>query len=213
MTILLVRPHPHTEQQQHAPVPAAIQGRVEFGAGPLEKRGRGDEEDKVHPHVLVVAPEWPAVDKLCAKKVLVPNIKAAEDLNFGSFPTTPATFGACSPLHAPHQPLDLTPSKLIVFPIWRRQPKVRKPVAAIVVQVMGDFIPEKFQSPMFLNIITVCLSRLGGPDCFAQGCKPIVIAVVVTTMQTMSYPVRSLCPPPDIALEGVSQTALGFPAS
>ena len=96
----------------------------------------GDEEDKVHPHVLVVAPEWPAVDKLCAKKVLVPNIKAAEDLNFGSFPTTPATFGACSPLHAPHQPLDLTPSKLIVFPIWRRKPKVRKPVAAIVVQVI-----------------------------------------------------------------------------
>jgi hypothetical protein len=28
-----------------------------------------------------------------------------------------------------------------------------------------------------------------------------VIAMVVTAMQTMSHPVSSLCPPPDIALE------------
>ena len=68
-------------------------------------------------------------------------------------------------------------------------------------QVMGNFIPEVFQNPMFRDVISVCLSRLGGPNSFAQGCKPIVIAVVVTTMQTMSDPVRSLCPPPDIALE------------
>jgi hypothetical protein len=40
-----------------------------------------------------------------------------------------------------------------------------------------------------------------------------VIAVVVTTMQTMSDPVRILCPPPDIALECISQTPLSFPAS
>jgi hypothetical protein len=151
----------------------------------------------------VVAPEWPAVDKLCAKKVLVPNIKAAEDLNFGSFHTTPATFVACSPLHAPHQPLDLTPSKLIVFPIWRRKPKVRKPVAAIVVQVMGDFSPEVLQRAMFCNVISVCFSRLGGANFFAQGGKPILVAMIATAKQTMSHPVRSLCPPPDIALEGV----------
>ncbi len=31
--------------------------------------------------------------------------------------------------------------------------------------------------------------------------------------QTMSFPVRSLCPPSDIALECICQTALGFPAS
>ena len=75
-------------------------------------------------------------------------------------------------------------------------------MAAIVVQVMGDFIPEVFQNPMFCDVICVCLSRLGGTNRFAQGCKPIVIAVVVTTMQTMmSHPVSSLCPPPDIALE------------
>ena len=86
-------------------------------------------------------------------------------------------------------------------------------MAAIVVQVMGDFNPEVFQDLMFSDVIGVCLSRLGGPNLFAQGRKPIVFAMVVTAMQTMSHPVRSLCPPPDIALEGISQTALGFPVS
>jgi hypothetical protein len=151
--------------------------------------------------LLVVAPERPAVDKLLAKEVLVPDIKAAEDLNLGPITTTPASLVACSMLHAPHQPSDLTLTKLIVFPIRRREPKASKPVAAIVMQVMGDFIPEVFQNPMFRDVIRVCLRRLGGPDCLSQGCKTIVIAMVVTAMQTMSHPVSSLCPPPDIALE------------
>ena len=180
--ILLVRLHPNTEQQQHAPVPAAFKGHVEFGAGPLKERGRGDEEDKVHPHLLVVAPEWPAVDKLLAKKVLVPDIKAAEDLDFGPISTTPASLGACSSLHTPHQPSDLTPAKLIVFPIRRRKPKAREPVAAIVVQIMGDFNPEVLQYPMFRDVICICLSRLGGSYFFAQGCKTIVFSVVDTAM-------------------------------
>jgi hypothetical protein len=152
---------------QHAPVPAAFQGRVEFGAGPLKERGRGDEEDKIHPHLLVVAPERPAVDKLLAKEVLVPDIKTAEDLDFWPFTTTPASFVALSPLHAPHQPSDLTLTELIVFPIRRRKPKAREPVALIVVQAMRNFIPEIFQSPMFNDVISVCLSWLGGPNCFA----------------------------------------------
>ncbi len=106
---------------------------------------------------------------------------------------------ALSPLHAPHQPSDLTLTELIVLPIRRRKPKAREPVASIVVQVMRNFIPEIFQNPMFNDVISVCLSRLGGPNRFAQGCKSITI--VATTMQTMSHPVRSLCPPPNIALE------------
>ena len=65
----------------------------------------------------------------------------------------------------------------------------------------GDFIPEVFQNPMFSDVSSVCLSGLGTPDSFAQGCKSIVVAVVVTAMQTMRHPVRSLRPPPDIALE------------
>ena len=69
------------------------------------------------------------------------------------------------------------------------------------------------QRPMLCNIISVCLSRLGGPDFFAQGCKPIVTAVIVTTMQAVCLPVSVVCPPPDIALECICQTALGFPAS
>ncbi len=200
IVILVVRLHPNSEQQQHAPVPGAIQGHVEFGAGPLKERGRGDEEDKVHPHLLVVAPERPAVDKLLAEEVLVPDIKAAEYLDFGPF-TTPASVVAASPLHAPHQPSDLTLTKLIMLPIWRRKPKATKPVAAIVMQVMGNFIPEIFQSPMFHDVISVCLCRLGGPYFFSKGCKSIVIATKIAAMQTMSHPVRSLCPSPNIALE------------
>ena len=204
VSVLLVRLHPDTEQKHHAPVPATFQGRVEFSAGPLKERGRGDEEDKIHPHLLVVAPERPAVDKLLAKEVLVPDIKAAEDLDFRPITTTPASLGAaCSSLHTPHQPSDLTLAKLIVFPIRRWKAKASKPVPAIVVQVMGNFIPEVFQRPMFLDKSSVSesLSRPGGPYFFAEGRKPIVIAVVVTAMQTMSHSVRSLCPPPEIALQ------------
>ncbi len=97
----------------------------------LKERGRGNEEDKVHPHLLVVAPEVgperPAFDKLLAKEVLVPDIKAAEDLNLRPI-TTPAAAVADSPLHVPHQTSDLTLTKLIVFPILRREPKASKPV-------------------------------------------------------------------------------------
>jgi hypothetical protein len=182
ISILLVRLHPDTEQEHHAPVPAILQGCVEFGPSPLKERGRGNEEDKVHPHLLVVAPERPAVDKLLAKEVLVPDIKAAEDLNLGPITTPAAVLVAHSPLHAPHQPSDLTTTKLIVLPIRRRKSKTSKPVAAIVMQVMGDFVPEVFQNPMFRDVISVCLRRLGGPYCFAQGCKPIVFAMVVTAM-------------------------------
>ena len=78
---------------------------------------------------------------------------------------------------------------------------------------MQTFFPEIFQRPMLCNIISVCLSGLGGPDFFAQGCKPIVVAMIAPTMQAMRHPVSGLCPPPDIALECICQTALGFPAS
>ena len=143
----------------------------------------------------MVAPERPAVDKLLAQKVLVPDIKAAEDRDLNLL--------ANSPLHVPHQPSDLTLTKLIGFPIRRRKPKANEPVAAIVVQVMDDFVLEVFQNPMFRDVSSVCLSRLGSPDSFAQGCKPMVIAVVITAMENEpsfeeSATLRS---PPDIALD------------
>ncbi len=74
-------------------------------------------------------------------------------------------------------------------------------MAAVVVQAIGDFNPEVFENPMFSDVISVRLRRLGGPNLFAQGRKPIVVTVVVTAMQRMSHPVSSLRPPPDIALE------------
>jgi hypothetical protein len=134
-------------------------------------------------------------------------------LDFGPF-TTPATaLVADSLLHAPHQPSDMTVMELIVLSIRRREPKARKPVAAIVVQIMGYFVPEIFQRPMFCNVSSVRRSGLGGPDFLAQGCKPIVPATIVPALQAVRHPVSCLCPPPDIALECICQTALGFPAS
>ncbi len=74
------------QQEHHAPVPAVIKGDVEVCTGPLEERarGRGDEGDKAHPHLVVVTLERPAVDKLLAEKVLVSDIKAVEDVNLRS---------------------------------------------------------------------------------------------------------------------------------
>ena len=74
-------------------------------------------------------------------------------------------------------------------------------MATIVMQVMGDFIPEVFQNPMFSDVIGVCFRRIRGPYFFAKGCKPILFAMVDTAMQTMSHPVSGLRPPPYIALE------------
>ena len=54
------------------------------------------------------------------------------------------------------------------------------------------------------------ICRIRGPNSFAQGSKASF--VIFTTMQSMSHPVRRLSPPPDIALEGISQTTLGLPA-
>ena len=73
-----------------------------------------------HLHQLVMGPERPAVDKLLAVEVLVPDVKAAEDLNLRPIVTSPAASVADSPLNAPHQPSDLTLTELIVLPVWRR---------------------------------------------------------------------------------------------
>ncbi len=59
---LLVCLHADAEQEHHAPVPAVIKGDVKLSTVPLEERGRGDEENKVHPYLVVVAPERPAVE-------------------------------------------------------------------------------------------------------------------------------------------------------
>ena len=123
ISALLVCLHAEAEQEHHAPVPAVIKGCVKLGTGPLEERGRGDEEDKVHPYLVVVAPERPAVDKLLAEKVLVSNIKPAEDLNLRPVAaSSTALWAASQPLHTPHQPSNLTLIKLIVFPVRYRQP-------------------------------------------------------------------------------------------
>jgi len=94
----------------------------------------------------VVAPRPPAVDKLLAQKVLVPNVQAAEDLNLWPFTATSTTLRARPLQHAPHQPSDLMLIKLIMPPIrWRQLEATRKPMAAKVMQVTGQFSPKIFQ--------------------------------------------------------------------
>ncbi len=93
----------------------------------------------------MVAPERPAVDKLLAKNVLVPNIKAAADLNLRSawsVTATPTAFGSLLSLHAPHQQQDVTLIKPILSSVGQRRPEASIQVAAIVVQIAGKFLPK-----------------------------------------------------------------------
>ena len=107
--VLLVCLHQDTEQEHHAPVPAAFQGYIKLCAGTLVERRRRDEEDLVHPHVLVVAEQGLAVYELVAEEVFVPDIKAAEDVNPSPFVSSSATILIYSNvLHAPYQPSDVT---------------------------------------------------------------------------------------------------------
>ena len=56
-----------------------------------------------HTHLFVVGPKWPALDKLLAEKVLVPNVKAAEDLNLWPLATASSALETHTLLHAPNQ--------------------------------------------------------------------------------------------------------------
>jgi len=94
----------------------------------------------------VVAPRPPAVDKLLAQKVLVPNVQAAEDLNLWPFTTASSASKARSLHHAPHKPSDLMLIQLVVPPILWRQPQANKPVAAKVMQVTGQFPPKVLEN-------------------------------------------------------------------
>ncbi len=78
VSALLVCLHADAEQEHHAPVPAVIKG------------------DKVHPYLVVAAPELLAVDKLLTEKVLVSNIKPAEDLNLSPVAASSTALWAAS---------------------------------------------------------------------------------------------------------------------
>ena len=101
----------------------------------------------------MVGPERPAVDKLLAEEVLVPDVKAAEDLNLRPLATTPAALGTRALLHAPHQQPNLTFGELIVPSVGYRQPEPIKPVgAAKVVQEVSLFGPKALENRMFCDI-------------------------------------------------------------
>ena len=89
-----------------------------------------------------------------AQKVLVPNVQAAEDLNLWPFTAASTAFWARPLQHAPHQPSNLMLIKLIVPSIGGWQLKaMRKPVAAKVLQVAGQFPPKVFENQVLLNVL------------------------------------------------------------
>ena len=101
----------------------------------------------------MVALERPAVDKLRPKEVLVPDVKAAEDLNLRPLATAPAALGTSTVLHAPHQQPNLTFGELIVPSVGYRQPEPIKPCGtAKVVQEVGQFGPKVLENRMFCDI-------------------------------------------------------------
>ncbi len=72
--------------------------------------------------------ERPADDKLLAEEVLVPYVKAAEDLNLRPLATAPATPKPHTLLHAPHQAPNLTFRELIMPSVGYRQLEPTKPI-------------------------------------------------------------------------------------
>ena len=64
-------------------------------------------------------------------------------------------------------------------------------------------------SLMYSESFSLCFF---GSNSFANCSKPIVKACILTSMQRMSHPVRSLSPPPEIALKSVCHATLCFPA-
>ena len=89
--VLLVCLHEDAEKEHHTPIPTAVQACFELGTGPLVEWRRRDEENKVHPHVVVMASKGFAVDKLAAKEVLVTYVKAAVDLDLSPVVATAST--------------------------------------------------------------------------------------------------------------------------
>ena len=153
--VLLVGLHKDTEQEHHAPVPAALQGYIEICAGSLVERRRRDEEDIVHPHVLVVAEQGLAVDELLAEEVFVPDIKAAEDLNLTPLHATASISVAHAVLQTPQQPSDIARKQLVVLSIRWRETKSSKPVTVKIVQKIGNVLVEIFQMLVFHYVLCV----------------------------------------------------------
>jgi len=90
-----------------------------------------------------------AVHKLGAEEVFVPNIKAAEDLNFTPFLAAATATVSKTLLQAPNQPPDITSFQLLVLSIRWREPKSTKPGIVKIVQVMGNFLEEIFEMLVF----------------------------------------------------------------
>ena len=139
------------------PIPTAVQACFELGTGPFVERRRRDEENKVHPHIVMT---WkgPAVDKLVSQKVLMTNVKEAEDFDLAPVFISASALVTGAMLHVPHQPSNITSIQLFVASVRWREPKACKPMVMKVVQILGYLFAAIFQRCMFLD--TLCVIRI-----------------------------------------------------
>ena len=175
---------------------------------PLVELWRLDEENKVHPHVVVMASKGFAVDKLAAKEVLVTYVKAAEDSDLLVLATA-STLGTTTMLHAPQKPSNINAVKLFVRSVRRRKPKASKPMAMKVVQIMGYLFAEIFQRFLFLEIICVLCPCVRGSNLCGKCSEPAI--VTSTTLKRVRYPTRSLGSSTKYCIEAYRLKPLNFP--
>ena len=112
------------------------------------------KKTKSIPHIVMT---WkgPAVDKLVSQKVLMTDVRAAEDLDLAPVFTTASAFVTSVMLHAPHQRSNITSIQLFVASVRWREPKAGKPIEMKAMQIMVYLFAEIFQRWMFLDILCV----------------------------------------------------------
>ncbi len=133
---------------------------------------------RLHLHLLLVGPERPAACKLLAEEVLVPDVKAAEDLNLRQ--VTTASAARCSMRFISSR--KLTCRELIVPSVGYRQPHPTKPVgAAKVVWEVGQFGPKVLGNWMLCDIDPVFIGRFKGNNGFSQAAKPLYLPETLQT--------------------------------
>ena len=100
-------------------------------------------------------------------------IQPAEDLDLWPCTTCPSAFSAQTMLHALHQPSKMTFVKLIMLSTRWREPKMRKPVEAIVVQIGASFLRRYFRTAYSLTYSESCSLDPDVQIYFPRAVKPL----------------------------------------
>jgi hypothetical protein len=101
-------------------------------------------------------------------------LSPASLLNLRPFYSPSTAMKTSSPaLQTPDWPLNMTLRKLIVLPVWYGKPNARKPLAAIVVQITGQFLPKVFQNLVLSYVVWIHFRRFWVPNYFLKAVNPL----------------------------------------